>query len=174
MLTDETELFCRTRLAEKAALIENVSLVVSEPAFFLSKADFAAQNGLTKKENNVAQNAEALKNLLCDFVMVFYGRFDNTKKGPAHCPVMIVTYDILVFQEFRLGLESETQAHNRHVGAVMQIMNKFLKNHVLQQSPRIRHFPLEQIGKTARNKATEELPGVKGFYTNLSCRVEVS
>lgn len=174
MLNEETELFCRTRIAEKAALIDNVSLVVSEPTFFTGKADFAAQNKITKKENTVAQNSEALKNLLCDFVMVFYGRFDNTKKGAAHCPVMIVYYDILVFQEFRLGAESDTEAHNRHVGAVIQIMNKFLKNHVLQSSPRIRHFPLEQTGRTARNKATDQLPGVKGFFTNLSCRVEVS
>lgn len=173
MLTEETELFTRTRIAEKAASAENVSFAV-EPSYFTGKADFAAQNGIVKKENSREQNAEHLKNLLCDFVMVFYGRFDNTKKGAAHCPVMIVSYDILVFQEFRFGLESETGAHNRHVAAVMQIMNKFLKNHILQADPLVRHRPLEQTGKTARNQATEFLPGVKGFYTNLQCKVEVS
>jgi hypothetical protein len=174
MLSDETELFCRTKITEKAATAENVSLAMLAPAYFAGKEDFAAQTGVTKKEMTPAQNAAALKNLLCDFVMTFYGRFDNTKKGVGTCPVMIVTYDILVFQEFRIGLESETNAHNAHVACVMQIMNNFLKNHVLRASPLVRHRPLEQSGRTARNQETDHLPGVKGFYTTLQCTVEVS
>lgn len=174
MLTDATELFIRTKLTEKAAQAENVSLAIVEPSYFGGKEDFAAQAQVTKKQNNPAQNAALLKNLLCDFVMTFYGRFDNTKKGAAHCPVMIVTYDILVFQEFRRGLETETNAHNRHVAAVMQIMNKFLKNHILRSEPLVRHGRLEQTGKTARNTEVEYLPGVKGFSTNLQVKVEVS
>jgi hypothetical protein len=174
MLTDETELFIRTKLTEKAAQAENISLAGVEPAYFAGKEDFAAQTGVTKKEFTKEQNAAAIKNLLCDFAMTFFGRFDNTNKGAAHCPVMIVTYDILVFQEFRFGLESKTNAHNRHVAAVMQIMNKFLSGHILQSQPQIRHRRLEQIGKTVRNQATDYLPGVKGFFTNLQVKVEVS
>lgn len=175
MLNEETELFCRNRVAEKAAEAENVSLVVVEPSYFTGKTDFAAQTKVTKKENTGEQNAVALKNLLCDFVMTSFVRFDQTKKGAGHCPVVVVTYEFLVFQEFRAGLENETNAHNRHVATVLRIWANFLRGQTLQTAPAlIKHGDVEQIGRTEKNRATEFLPNVKGFYSILQTKVEVS
>lgn len=174
MLNEETEILCRTALAEKAGQAENISVNIAGPVYFLDKADFAAQTGITKADKTKTENSEALKNLLCNFVMTSFNRLDDTQKGTARCPVMLVTYEILVFQEFRPGLEAETGASNRHIAAVLQVWQRFLSGHILRDSPLIRHGALEQKGVTIKNQATDFLPGVKGFFTNLQTKVEVS
>lgn len=174
MLSPETELLCRTLIAEKAATATGVALAISEPVYFDGKADFAAQTGIVTDTATAAANEQALADLNCNFVMTGFGRFDYTPRGSLACPVMVITYDLTIFQEFRRGLEAQTNAHNRHVAAVLAVWQSFLGGHILRSEPLIRHQRLEQIGKTARNQTLDELPGVKGFYSILQVKVEVS
>lgn len=174
-LTAELELWCRQTITTKAAGADGVNFAITEPSFFTGKEDFAAQLGLTNEANTDAVNAALIDNLLCDFVMTSYETFEDKKFGPADCPMAWIFYEMLVFQEFRKGLENETNAHNRHVGTVLAIRNKFLRGQRIRTEPtQIRHFSVKQSGKTAKNQETIYLPGVKGFFTILQTIVEVS
>lgn len=174
MLSPETEVLTRELLTDKVAEAENVAFGIPEPVFFTGKEDFAGQNGILTPDKTDAENKNLFENLLCDFVMTSFARFDYTPRGTVACPVMKITYEFLVFQEFKKGLENETNAHNRHIATVLQIWSKFLTNRTLRSDPVIRHYNLEQVGKTAKNQVVEFLPGVRGFYTNLQTTVEVS
>ncbi|HXG85102.1 MAG TPA: hypothetical protein VNI84_13865 [Pyrinomonadaceae bacterium] len=174
MLTVAKELEIRRWLTAKISLADNVGTGISEPVYFESKEDFAGQMGIVVDANTDEQNAVAFENLLCDFVMTSYVRFDDTGKGTRSCPVMVVTYEFLVFQEFQRGLENKTNAHNRHIATVLQVWTKFLTERQLQPDPVVRHLDLVQTGATVKNRATEFLPGVEGFYTTLQTKVEVA
>lgn len=172
-LEEEKELFCRAFITERAAEADNVSFGIVQPVFFTGKEDFAAQVGVLTEAATDAANAAAIENLLCDFVMTSYGRFEDTALGCADAPVVKLIYKFLIFQEFRRGLEVNTNAHNRHVATVLQIRNKFLRSRTIQNAPKIRHSAVTQLGDTVLNSETSFLPGVKGFYTNLQLIVEV-
>ncbi|HXG86531.1 MAG TPA: hypothetical protein VNI84_21110 [Pyrinomonadaceae bacterium] len=174
MWTEENERLIRNWLTVKITETANVVYAISDPVYFTGKEDFAGQMGIFSDLATDEANFTAFQNLNCDFVMTTFVRFDDTGKGTRQCPVMLLTYEFLVFQEMRKGLENDTNLHNRHIATINQIWRKFLTGHVFQADPIIRHLALEQIGATARNAVNEHLPGVNGYYSILQTKVEVA
>ncbi len=81
MLSPEVELLVRSLLTAKVAETANVGIGISEPDYFRDKTDFAWQNDFLSETATDEANAATLENLLCDFSMTSFVRFDETKNS---------------------------------------------------------------------------------------------
>lgn len=183
-ISPEQEITLRKVLAAKVAEVPEAGYVLPTPNIFAGKSDFWAQCDPTK-----TSQSDIEKTLINATWIYFLGFVDDPANGHNDAPLVKVTYEFYVFQQYAQIRQDETivadpvdakmlKKYNDFVGAVLKLREEFQGTREIAELDQAEFFikqttSLIQPEFINNRSVCTFVPGVLGFSVRLRETVNI-
>lgn len=185
MFDYSTEIIVRRALADKAAQVSQLGVIIPAPVFFANREEyFSSVSGLTLSGQKELE-LSAIK-----FAAVSLFLFEDEAQPDAFCPenpVTYLTYNFYIFREYERTREDETalpdaflkktlKSYNEFIAGIFALRMLFLGEQPILGLPAgmtATAFSLTQGEFIAEHELCRFIPHVFGHQVNLQTRIEI-